>query len=251
MPLPRPSELAFAWRSRFTASAPAWKRVVGRAAVEAQLPPAGRERLAALARQHPLARWEACCSRQEWRESLYVLDVLHTHLPAGLPAGRGLDVGAKNGCTLPGLATASPRGWDLVELDAHRRYLWGATRRAYGEALAARFEGCCYHAANALDLPGPWAVVTWFLPFLTPGPLEAWGLPARFLEPERLLAHVAGRVLPGGALLVVNQGEAEAQAQAALFARLGLRARALGPIESPLSPFTRPRLGFLWRAPGG
>ena len=246
MALPSPTELAFALRSRFTASPPAWKRVVGRAAVERALSPAGRARLAELGE---LPAWEGCCSLPEWRESLYVLDVLRAHLPAGLPPGRGLDVGAKNGCTLPGLATASPRGWDLVELDAHRRYLWGSTRRVYGEALAARFEGCRYHAGNLLELPGPWAVVTWFLPFLTPAPLRAWGLPERFLEPERLLDHVAARVLRGGALLVVNQGEAEAELQADLFDRLGLQARALGRVESPLSPFSRPRFGFLWRAP--
>jgi hypothetical protein len=67
--------------------------------------------------------------------------------------------------------------------------------------------------------------------------------------PERLLDHVAARVVPGGALLVVNQGAEEAELQAALFERLGLAARALGRVDSPLSPFTRPRFGFLWRAP--
>jgi SAM-dependent methyltransferase len=213
------------------------------------LSPEGRARLEHLAARHALDDWEACCSRQEWRESLYVLDVLDAVLPRDLPPGRGLDVGSKNGCTLPGLATASPRGWDLVELDAHRRYLWGATRRAYGEALAACFPDCRYHAADVLTLPGPWAVVTWFLPFLTEGPLRAWGLPARFLQPERLLEHVCRRVLPGGALLVVNQGEAEAALQATLFERLGLSPRALGPVESPLSPFRLRRHGFLWRPP--
>jgi hypothetical protein len=240
-------ELAFAWRARFQTSLPAWKRVAPRALVERALDPAARSRLAALAPGQALAAWEGSCSLQEWRESLYALDVLSGVLPSGLPAGRGLDVGAKNGCTLPGLATASPRGWDLVELDAHRRYAWGATRRVYGEALAARFPGCRYHSRSVLDLDGPWALVTWFLPFLTEAPLRAWGLPARFLEPERLLRHVTERVLPGGALLVLNQGAEEADLQAGLFERLGLRARALGRVDSPLSPFRRLRFGFLWR----
>jgi hypothetical protein len=241
-------ELAFSTRQALRWSLPAWKRVLSAEALRAELAPTAQRRLRALeSATGGFARWR--CSRVEWRESLYVLDLLHQLLPSALPAGRGLDVGAKNGCTLPGLATAFPRGWDLVELDAHRRYLWGSTRRAYGERLARDFEGCRFIAGNVLDQPGPWAVVTWFLPFLTPAPLEAWGLPRRFLEPERLLKHVVERLVPNGVLLVINQGEAEASLQAALFRKLGCRAEALGRVESVLSPFSRPRFGFRWTSP--
>jgi hypothetical protein len=238
-------DLAFRLRSTLTWSPPAFKRLASRAEVEAVLDVAGRDCLAALERRFDLSAWAGCCSLPEWRESLYVLDVLRTHLPANLPEGRGLDVGAKNGCTLPGLATASPRGWDAVELDAHRRYLWGSTRRVYGEALARRFPGCRFVAGSVADQPGPWAVATWFLPFLTAEPLAAWGLPARALEPERLLRHVLERLLPGGALLLVNQGREEAELQRQLLDEVGARARELGRVDSPLSPFRLERFGFL------
>jgi hypothetical protein len=241
------TDVAFAVRSTLTWSPPAFKRVASRVQLDAQLDARAKARLAELERTFDLSSWATCCSLPEWRESLYVLDVLTTHLPPTLPAGRGLDVGAKNGCTLPGLATASPRAWDAVELDAHRRYLWGSTRRVYGEALARRFEGCRFIAGSVADQLGPWALVTWFLPFLNAQPLAAWGLPARFLEPERLLRHVLQRVVPGGVVLLVNQGEEEAALQQQLLERVGARFDAVGRITSPLSPFQKERFGFLVR----
>ncbi len=239
------NELAFSTRRVLRWSMPAWKRIVSYDSICAELGPPALSRLRDLeVSTGGFSGWR--CSRAEWRESLYVLDVLERWLPKSLPEGRALDVGAKNGCTIPGLATACPRGWDFVELDAHRRYLWGSTRRAYGQRLAKDFEGCRFIAGNVLDEPGPWAVVTWFLPFLTTTSLEAWGLPRRFLKPERLLRHVVERIVPRGVLLVVNQGETEAGLQAELFRELGCHAERLGRIESALSPFVQPRFGFRW-----
>jgi hypothetical protein len=242
------AELSFSLRNAVRWSPPAWKRVASRAQVVETLDLAACARLEALERRFDLSAWSHCCSLTEWRESLYVLDVVHQWLPA-VAAGRGLDVGAKNGCTLPGLATSHPGGWDAVELDAHRRYLWGSTRRVYGEALARHFAGCRFIAGDVRALTGPYACITWFLPFLTHRPLEAWGLPARFLEPDALLAHVVSLLGPAGVLLVVNQGPAEAALQHEAFQRLGLRAEHLGPITSPLSPFSRERLGFRFVKP--
>jgi hypothetical protein len=213
--------------------------------VAAALDGPGRARLEALAREVDLSPWERRCSLVEWRESLYVLDVVRTYVPRLPREGRCLDVGAKNGCMLPGLATAVGLGWDAVELDAHRRYAWGSTRRVYGEALAAGFPGCRFLAADVRALPGPYALVTWFLPFLSEGPVRAWGLPREVLEPEALLRHVLGTLGPGGQLLVVNQGEAEAGMQQQLFERCGAKVEALGKITSALSPYLRPRWGFL------
>jgi hypothetical protein len=223
-------------------SLPAFKRVVPLAAVRGAL---DAEALAALEARYALSRWDGCLSAQEWRESLYALDVLRQHLPAALPDGRALDVGSKNGCMLAGLATGAPRGWDACELDAHRRYLWGSTRRVYGERVAAAFPGCRFHACDVRDLAGRWALVTWFLPFLTEGAVAAWGLPKDVLQPEALLRHVLSRVLPGGVVLLVNQGEHEQALQRALLERVGATFRELGRVESRLSPYRRERFGFL------
>ncbi|MEN9797382.1 MAG: hypothetical protein RL653_1078 [Pseudomonadota bacterium] len=238
--------LRFRARDSLRLSPPAWKRLAPRADVERHLDDVGRARLSELASRFPrLARWDHACSLAEWRESLYALDLLDAVLPAVPRQGRCLDVGAKNGCMLAGLATAVPLGWDAVELDAHRRYAWGTTRRAYGERLAAAFEGCRFIAGDVRGLTGPYALVTWFLPFLSPAPVRAWGLPDEVLAPEALLRHVAGLLAPGGQLLVVNQGEGEAELQDALFARCNLPAQPLGRLQPLLSPYARPRYGFL------
>lgn len=239
--------LTFAARASVPWSAPAWKRTVSREVALAALSDAGRARVAELeAAGADLSAWPRLCTLQDWRESLYVLDVVRSAMPpaGALPPGRALDVGSKNGTYLPGLAAALPRGWDAVEVDAHRRYLWGATRRAYGEAMAAGLPDARFYAADVRVLPGPWAAVTWFLPFLTPAPLEAWGLPDDLLAPEALLRHVVDRLVPGGVLLLVNQGEREAAIQRELLDRVGVRYEALGPITSALSPFQRERFGY-------
>jgi len=235
-------EFSFWLRNTLTLSMPPWKRPVTAASLGLEV--------TALETRFDLSRWSQCCAAHDWRESLYVLDLLSRLLPADLPAGRALDVGSKNGTYLPGLATAQPRGWDAVELDAHRRYLWGTTRRAYGEAMARHFGGCRFIAGDVRSLEGPWAVVTWFLPFLSQAPLESWGLPVRELVPELLLRHVTERIVPGGVLLVVNQGEHEAELQHALFKRLKLKVEVLGKLDSKFSPFRRERFGFLMRRQG-
>jgi hypothetical protein len=246
----RMAELGFRWRQAMRWSAPAWKwRAGSLASCLAPLSPEAQVRGEALARRHDLGAWPRLLSRIELHENLYTLDLLERHLP-GLPPGPALDVGSKNGSLLPALCAAWPHPWDLVELDAHRRYPDLSTRRAHGERLAAAFPGCRYLAGSVEAMPGPYALVTWFLPFVHEEPLRAWGLPRRFFQPEALLRHVTSLVQPGGALFVVNQGEAEHDTQHRLFRTLDLDPQILGRLNSPLSPFHRPRYGLCWQRPG-
>jgi hypothetical protein len=244
----RLNDLAFRWRSMMRWSAPAWKlpaRSLTR--VTSRLSPQARRRAEQLAAGRDLSSWPRLLSAMELRENLYTLDLLDQLLPGDLPAGPALDVGSKNGVLLPALHAAWPHPWDLVELDAHRRYLDLSTRRAHGERLAAVFAGCRYHARSVTGITGRYSLCTWFLPFVHERPLDAWGLPRRFFDPPGLFRHVVDRVAPGGALLIVNQGEGEGETQRALFAGAGLSPIELGALQSPLSPFRRRRFGFLWR----
>jgi hypothetical protein len=207
----------------------------------------GRRRFDVLSRKYDLAALRLSQTLGSAREALWALDVLDTALPRALPAGRCLDVGAKNGALTPGLVTCLPRGWDLVELDAHRRYADLTTRRAHGAAVAARFVGCRYIAGDVLTLKGSYAAITWFLPFVVQAPLSAWGLPRRFFMPGRLLAHVTSLLAPGGALFIVNQGDAEAAAQRALLEEAAMPFEATGALPATLSPYARERFGFVVR----
>lgn len=243
------TELAWRVRSAIPWSPPASKRPVTVHAITDDLSLDAVERLAELVQRYDVSGWQDVCDEDDWRESLYVLDLLDRVLPPGRPPGRGLDVGSKNGTYLPGLATAVPIGWDAIELDAHRRYAWGATRRAHGERMAAAFPDCRFLAGDVRELTGPYSVITWFLPFLTPTPHAAWGLPEHLFAPDDVFRHVLSLLAPGGLLLVVNQGVDEAVVQEDLFVREDLAPDVLGRLSSPLSPFERTRYGFLYRAP--
>ncbi|HEX3694872.1 MAG TPA: hypothetical protein VH374_05725 [Polyangia bacterium] len=244
-------DLAFRMRGRLRWSAPAWQWPARKLArVTDRLPPEAQARAATLAAAYDLAAWPRLLARAQLHENLYVLDLLDRFVVGGGTAtgGRGLDVGAKDGATLAARVAVGPAAWDLVELDAHRRYLDLSTRRAHGQRLAHAFPGCRYLPGSVVDLPGPYNVITWFLPFVRLKPLRAWGLPARCFEPARLCGQVVSLLAPGGCLLVVNQGESERDAQAALFAEQGITVTAQ-PVSSPLSPFRLPRFLFRWTRP--
>jgi hypothetical protein len=248
----RLDELTFQTRNLLRWSAPAWQwsaRSFDRLNTE-RWSKEGRARLAELRARHDLSAWPRLLSRPQLHDNLYMLDVLD-RLVGAARAGkvtRGLDVGAKDGATLPARVVACPGTWDLVELDAHRRYLDLSTRRAHGERFARTFPGCRYLAGSVVTLPGPYDVITWFLPFVRLVALRRWGLPVRTFEPTRLLTHVVSLLAPGGTLLVVNQGDQERDAQARLFGQVRLEI-ASQRLYSPLSPFRRPRYLFRWDRP--
>ena len=246
-------DLAFRWRSLARISAPAWKRVAGRwDAIDGSLDERARERLRSLRDRHgnAMEAWPTILTTTELREAAYTFDLLsNVGFALPRPSGRSLDVGSKNGSNLPAFAAFAPGPWDLVEVDAHRRYASLSTRRAHGERIARAFPGSRFIAGSVLDLAGPYATITWILPFVDVMPHAAWGLPTRLFEPERLLQHVRDMVMPGGTLVVVNQGEVERDIQAQLFGECEMDARSLGSVRSPLSPFRRSRYAWRWDKP--
>ncbi|MFZ9585545.1 MAG: hypothetical protein ACO280_11410 [Pseudohongiellaceae bacterium] len=218
------------------------------AALFGSLDPGARQRLQTLQQRYRLSDWPRLCVAMEYRENLTLLDLLDRYLPVPPAGARGLDVGCRNFSYLPALSAFSDGRWDGSELDAHARYWNGLTRRAYGEWMARQRSGCRYLPGSVLHWRDRYDLIVWLLPFVVEEPLQWWGLPQRFFQPLALLQHVYGLLQPGGTLFIVNQGEAEAEVQAALCRAAGLQAVALGELQSPFSPFRHRRFGWLLRA---
>lgn len=211
----------------------------------ASLTAAQQQNLAHLQQRYPLRDWPRLCDAREYRENLTLLDILDQHLPPLHSPAVGLDIGCRNFSYLPALSAYSAHPWHGVELDAHVRYWNGFTRRAYGEWMARQRSACRYIAGSLLDVKGSYDCIVWLLPFVVEEPLAAWGLPRRFFQPEPLLQHAFALLKPGGLMLVVNQGEGEAEVQQDLFIQGKIPARSLGELHSVHSPFRKQRFGWL------
>ena len=89
-----------------------------------------------------------------------------------------------------------------------------------------------YAVQSVTEVRETFDLITWFLPYVSTSPLIHGGLPDRFFDPERLLAHVWSILRPGGTLFVINPDREEEQLQVALFEKLEIEARLTGPMET-------------------
>ena len=80
-----------------------------------------------------------------------------------------------------------------------------------------------------------------FFPFVFLDDHLAWGLPQPLHQPLALLQAAWTSLAPGGHLMVVNQGEAEAEAQQAMFAALKIAVRPAFRYHSILYSYTHVR----------
>lgn len=205
-----------------------------------------------IAERYQVATWRSIIRPWEVAEAAYVLALLDEVVPDELRAsgasGRALDVGCKGWSYLAAQRAVVPSPWDGVEIDANRRVGGLQTRASIARWRIAQptARGCGFIAGSVSQLPGPYRLVTWFLPFVRPEPHRRWGLPRRLFDPEGLLTHVWSIIEPGGVLIVSNQDAAEAQRQGELFASCEIDAELLGPVAADLSPFTNERP--VWRA---
>lgn len=218
------------------------------AALVAGFDDAARHRHHTLSSHYTLDDWPQLCNATEYRENLYLLDVLTQCVPPRAAGSRGLDIGCRSFSHLPALSAFMPGSWTGVELDAHARYWNGYTRRAYGEWMAAQRAQCRFIAGSLLQVEGSYDLISWTLPFVLPEPLAAWGLPSRFFEPLALLRHAQKLLAPGGVMLIINQGEVEAAEQQQLLTACNMAFRPLGQLHSPFSAFRQPRFAVLVQA---
>ncbi len=180
-------------------SAPVMHRPLGEIApFLAKLSPKEVAQFEALSDRYDTSRFADTCTVTELFQCMQRLDLLDQHIGPTPPGG--LDVGALNWTYLPALTAFRPGTWDGYELDGYQRYVSFDTRGAQGRRRTSDVEGATYHIGSIMDVTGQWGLVTWFLPYVTPGPLVSAGLPDRFYDPVAMLKHVWSLVAPGGAL---------------------------------------------------
>lgn len=173
------------------------------------------------------------------------------------PSFSWLDVGAKNWSYVGALAAFLQANGlqhfvlDGVELDPYRRYADLHTRSQYAEAHIRALPQARYHAGDIHDWRQPAHIISNFLPFVFPEPHRAWGLPMQHFQPEAQFRHLLSLLQPDGLLLIVNQGEAEAEAQVELFTRVAsdfsLEWREAGQLPAPFIEYRYPRYGWIGR----
>lgn len=200
-----------------------------------------------------LQRWQQESGRVDFAASLFYLQMLERALTEARvalpPVVSALDAGCGDWFyvqALHGLLRwygGAGRRVELagVEVDAYHPYAGFRSRMDWAEAFMAGIEGVRYVPADIRTFEAPVQIAFMLFPFLFGTDLRRWGLPRRYLQPGELLAHVYGRVLPGGALVIANLGEEERAEQARLLAAAGLRPDWQGRHLSPLFAYRQAR----------
>ncbi len=196
-------------------------------------------------------------SRKDFEEDLeltegvnnYTFDILsQTIQPQKSEKLRVLDIGSKNWEYVRGeykffKQYCESLLLDGVEIDAYRLYSNFYSRYEVAKFYIKDLEGANYYADDLLKMDGEYDYIVWFLPFVTKYPLHRWGLPERLFMPERLLEH-AYKLLRKE-MLIVNQGEEEAEIQQKLLEKMKISYKALGELKSDASEYKNKRYGFL------
>lgn len=170
-----------------------------------------------------------------------------------------LDVGAKNWSYVEALTAFLQKyhiAFELhgLEIDPNRRYADFRTRKQYAEAYLESLPNSLqsktyYHTGNILNWQQPVQIITHFLPFVFEEPHLDWGLPLSLFNPQAILNHELSLLQSDGILLIVNQGEDEAEAQQTLLEEAAktasIRFQSLGQLPVRFVQYQYPRYGWI------
>lgn len=134
---------------------------------------------------------------------------------------------------------------DGVEIDAYRLYTNLYSRFEVAKYYIKDYKNLNYIPDNLLNINKNYDYITWFLPFVLKEPLLYWGLPEKYFCPEKLLSHAYSLLKKDGQMLIINQGEVEADAQEKLLNNLNIQYKFLGEIENQYFNPQHKRFGFL------
>lgn len=247
--LQRTGWLDLDWRLRNTFR---WRRgapALPHAPKDGLFGPEAAPEAARLIQTYGLEAWAEAAGREALATSLFYVQLVEralreagVELPDPLAA---VDVGTSDWFYVRGLHAVLAHGGrhvtlDGLEVDPWRVYRDGYSRLDHALAHIGPLAGVNFLPGDACSYDRPVTLAFMFYPFLFRPDLVGWGLPRRMLRPASLLAHVAGRLVPGGWLIVTNLSEAEREAQHRLLEEAGLEivwwaehASALWQYDSP------------------
>lgn len=175
-----------------------------------------------------------------YRENLFylelilrALDAADSPLPSPLAAA---DIGPSHWFYVHALHAAlsrwrsdPPRSLWLTAYEADAYRVYGDLYSRFDHALAhmAGLENVNYLPHAFASQPNRFNVITLFFPFVFVRDHLEWGLPQSHFAPGQLLRDAWASLESGGLLIIVNQGEAEHNAQIEL-----LRAASIAPLAA-------------------
>lgn len=185
------------------------------------------------------------------KENAYVFDILNQYFEKKTDNNvKVLDVGSKNWFYVKGEHSffdsfCSEFELDGVEIDAYRLYSNFYSRYETAKFYQKGFKNTNYIADDLLNINKEYDYIIWLLPFVLQDPHVLWGLPRKYFCPEKLLKHVYFLMKENAQLLIINQGEAEANAQKYLLDLLNIKYEEKGIVKSEFLQYKNKRYAFL------
>lgn len=217
----------------------------------AGLAPDTAECVARLRRRYGL-RFESRLPRDAALENYVYLDLfdrLRSALAERWPLGATvLDVGSKSFHYAAALhAVLQPSRLTGIEVEGYRLFANLHNRHDYAMAHIAGLTDTDYEVGDVRRWQRPVGVVSCCYPFVFAEVQRAWGLPRSLFDPAGQFRAMAAALKPGGWLLMVNQGEDEAEAAAGHARGAGLACSHRQCVTEPLLPRPAPPVLSAWQ----
>lgn len=188
---------------------------------------------------------------RNYLENLYTIDILDKCIEKTPKVHAAiLDIGCKNWFYAKGeynffKSFCTDFELDGVEIDAYRLYSNFYSRYETAKYYIKDLKNTNYIAGNVLDINKKYDFIIWFLPFVTPEPHKYWGLPEKLFMPEQLLSHAYKLLKDNGQMLIINQGEKEAQIQKQMLDSLNIKYEEKGIVKSEFIEYKNNRYAYL------
>ena len=200
--------------------------------------------------KYDLAFLKTNTTRLNYLENLYVLDILDQNIKIEQKNNlKILDLGCKNWAYAKGeyffFKKYSPQiTLDGIELDTNRLYTNFYSRGEVAKFNKKPLECTNYIKGDFLNHNEKYDFILWFLPFIFENPHLKWGLPFKYFQPQKMLAHAFQSLNPDGEILIVNQGEVEFEAQKKLCEELKISYSELGELKNEFLSFPHKMFGI-------